>query len=332
MPYSSTTDPSRSLKLAVLLAARADGTLYPRRAVLPCLLLLLIPSRAFAQNSPPHDDYKISTSVELVLLDVSVKDPKGGYVSGLTKDQFRVYENGALQKITEFSSADTPVTAGLVMDDSGSMRSKRSELNAAGVAFAEASNPEDQIFVVNFNDKVWRSLPKDIPFTGDIRLLRAALSQGRTEGRTALYDAIAMALSHLDSGRREKKTLVVVSDGGDNASTRKLKDLMALIQESRATIYTVGLFDEGDPDNNPGVLKRIASVSGGECFLPEKLDEIGPICKKIAKDIRNRYTIGYTPARGNDPKPLRKIRVVAEAPERGKIIVRTRASYYLRER
>src|SRR5437763_13544300 len=129
-------------------------------------------------------EFKIHTGVELVLLDVSVKNASGGYVTGLNKDQFQIYENGVPQKITEFAVADAPVAVGLVMDDSGSMESRRSSLVAAGVAFIEASNPKDQIFVVNFNDKVRRGLPESVPFTDDINLLRAALSKDRPEGRT----------------------------------------------------------------------------------------------------------------------------------------------------
>jgi Ca-activated chloride channel family protein len=304
---------------------RRDGKSNPA-----LLLFLLLPgSRAFAQNPSPTGEFKISTDVDLVLLDVSVREAKGGYVSGLTKDNFHIFENGAPQKITEFASADIPVTIGLVMDASGSMKSKRPDVITAGLVFIGASNPQDQIFVVNFNDKVRRGLPDAVPFTDDIRLLGAALSKDGAQGQTALYDAIAFALGHLESGRRAKKALIVVSDGGDNRSQRNFKEVMQLIQESRATVYTVGIFDPDDPDQNPQVLARIAKVSGGESFLPEKLDEISPICKKIAKDIRNRYTIGYIPVRTSDKAGLRKIRLVAAAPDRGKLIVRTRASYLL---
>src|SRR5205823_5571921 len=172
------------------------------------------------------------------------------------------------------------------------------------------SNPKDQMFVVNFNDKVWSGLPKSSPFSDDVDLLRAALSKHKPEGRTALYDAIAFALKHLETGRRDKKALVVVSDGGDNCSVQGFKDVMRLIEESAATVYTVGIFEPEDPDRNPGVLKRIAAVSGGECFLPGELEPILPVCQKIAKDIRNRYTIGYLPVRSGDKAADRKIRVV----------------------
>jgi VWFA-related protein len=294
--------------------------------------LLFLALNGAAQDSFQNVDFKIRADVELVLLDVSVKNPTGGYVAGLTKNQFQIYENGVPQKVSEFAAADEPVAIGLVIDQSGSMKPRRSSLIEAGVAFIEASNPRDQIFVVNFNDKARRGLPDSIPFTDNIDLLRKALSIQPPEGRTSLYDAVALALKHLESSRREKKTLVVISDGGDNCSTHTLKEVMRLIEESAATIYTVGLYDPDDPDSNPGVLKHIASLSGGECFLPAESEPILPICKKIAKDIRNRYTLGYLPVRTNDKGAVRKIRVVATSDEKQKLIVRTRTAYRLPER
>ncbi len=305
------------------------GRRWGKSCLAVSVLPLLLTSRVLSQEPPPRSEFRISTDVELVLLDVSVKQAKGGYVSGLTKGNFQIYENGVAQNITEFASADIPVAVGLVFDDSGSMRSKRPDVITAGLVFIGASNPRDQIFVVNFNDKVRRGLPETVPFTDDIKLLRSALSRDLAEGQTALYDAIALSLDHLESGRRDKKTLVVVSDGGDNVSAHSLKELMQLVQESRATIYTIGIFAADDPDRNPQVLERLARVSGGESFLPNGLDEVAPICRQIAKDIRNRYTIGYIPLHNSDKAALRKIRVVATAPNRGKLVVRTRTSYML---
>lgn len=299
--------------------------------LLSLLLLFPIAPSLPAQAPERNGDFRISTEVDLVLLDVSVKDPKGGYVSGLKQEDFKVYEDGVLQKITTFTSADVPVAVGLVTDNSGSMQSKRASLIQAGLEFVRGSNPEDQIFVINFDDDVRLGLPKSVPFTDNINLLRSALSQGLPQGRTALYDAIAAGLKHLDLGQRGKKALIVVSDGGDNFSSIKFSELMKMIQESPATVYTVGLYDPDDPDRNPGVLRRISKTSGGECFLPENFKEIVPILTKIAKDIRNRYTIGYIPAADGAKKALRKIRVAANAPGHEKLIVRTRSSYVLPE-
>jgi Ca-activated chloride channel family protein len=306
-----------------------------------CLaLLLLLPIvRAPASQDPKADraqqrsgEFKISTDVVLVLLDVSVKDSKGGYVSGLARDDFHVYENGIAQKLTVFSSGDEPVTVGLVIDESGSMRPKHDQVITAGLTFIGASNPNDQMFVVNFNDTVRSGLPPDIPFSDDLAVLHDALSRNKPEGQTALYDAIAFALQHLEKGQRAKKMLVVVSDGGDNRSRRTLPELMKLIQESQATIYAVGIYDRDDTDHNPEVLKRIANAGGGEWFLPQLVDQIGPICRKIAKDIRNRYTIGYIPDRNpGDKAAIRNIKVDISAPDHKKLTVRTRTSYALPE-
>jgi VWFA-related protein len=300
------------------------------------LSLLLVLLAGFSVHAGPQTDavesgeFKISTEVRLVLLDVSVKNTKGGNVPGLTKNDFRVYENGIAQQITVFSNADVPVTVGLVMDDSGSMESKRPEVITAGLAFAGVSNPRDEIFVVNFDDEVRLGLPGNVPFSDNAELLRSALSHDRPAGRTSLYDAVASALSHLESGRRDKKALVVISDGGDNASKITFPELLRLIEASRATIYTVGIFELSDPDRNPGVLKRIAAASGGECFLPGDIDQVIQICKKIAKDIRSRYTIGYTPARTDNKPGLRRIRVEAVTADHEKLAVRTRSGYSLK--
>jgi Ca-activated chloride channel family protein len=273
-----------------------------------------------------EQDFTIRTTSRLVLLDVSVKDTAGGFVSGLTKDNFKVFENGKPQQITQFADADVPVTVGIVVDESGSMRPKRPEVITAALGFIQASNPQDEMFVINFNERPRRGLPEMMLFSDDIQVLRSALWRGVPEGRTALYDAIEMALHQLDMGRRDKKTLVVISDGGDNISVHKLPEVTHDVLASLATIYTIGIFDEDDPEKNPAILGRLAHVSGGVAYLPKTLDEIVPICRQIAKDIRTRYTIGYIPAVGNG-QPERHIKVQASAPNRDKLVVRTRTSY-----
>ena len=279
-----------------------------------------------APNKQGDQDYTIRTTSRLVLLDVSVKDPKGGFVSGLSKDNFKVYENGKAQEITQFANADIPVTVGIVVDESGSMRPKRAEVITAALAFITASNPQDEIFIINFNEKVYHGLPDTVLFSDNIQQLRDALWKDPAQGRTALYDAIFTALHQLDMGRRDKKTLVVISDGGDNISSHNFKDVMDAVESTVATIYTIGIFDEDDPDRNPGVLKSLAHVSGGEVYFPPKLEGIVPVCKQIAKDIRTRYTIGYIPSVENG-KGLRHVKVAVSAPDRGKLIARTRTSY-----
>jgi len=279
------------------------------------------------QAAAKADDqnYTIRTTSRLVLLDVSVKDAKGGFVSGLAKDNFQVYENGKMQEISEFADADIPVTVGLVVDESGSMRPKRRDVITAALEFVEASNPHDEVFVVNFNERARRGLPDIVPFSDNIDLLRSALWQGEPEGRTALYDAIEMSLHQLTMGRRDKKTLVVISDGGDNISMHKLPEVMHDVLASLTTIYTIGIFDEDDPERNPAVLEHLTHVSGGVAYFPKGIGEVTPICRQIAKDIRTRYTIGYIP--NAEGKPERHVKVTASAPDHEKLVVRTRTSY-----
>jgi len=297
------------------------------------LLLSTVPSltQSDTLSRPRNGDegLTISTDVELVVLDVSVKDAKGGYVSGLAKEDFRVFEDKKAQAIKYFSHEDIPVTVGLVIDNSGSMRPKRAEVVTAALSFVEASNPHDEVFVVNFNDRVHRGLQEPVLFTDDMNLLRAALWKGASSGRTALYDAMAYSLQYLEKGRMDKKTLIVVSDGGDNASALRFSELMRLIQEARATIYTIGIFAPEDPDRNPGVLRKLASVSGGDYFELPELSDIEPTCKKIAADIRNRYTLAYTPAHLNSPKEERSVKVTASARTHMKLIAHTRTSYIM---
>ncbi len=233
------------------------------------------PAAAKQQELP--QDFTIRTTSRLVLLDVSVKDSEGGFVSDLTKDNFKIQENGKPQEITQFANADIPVTVGIVVDESGSMRPKKSHVVAAALEFIQASNPQDEIFVINFNERARRGLPDILPFS-------------------------------------------------DNISRHKFPDVMHDVLASLATIYTIGIFDEDDPDRNPSVLEKLAHVSGGSVYLPKTLDDVTPICRQIAKDIRTRYTIGYIPTADNG-KPERRVKVVASAPNRAKLIVRTRTSY-----
>jgi VWFA-related protein len=193
------------------------------------------------------------------------------------------------------------------------------------LVFIQASNPMDEMFIVNFNEKPRRGLPDEMLFSDNVQQLRSALWQGDPEGRTALYDAIEMSLHQLDFGRQAKKTLVVISDGGDNHSMHTLADVKRDVLSSLTTIYTVGIYDEDDPEKNEGVLKDLAHVSGGVFYHPQTLDEIVPICRQIAKDIRNRYSIGYVPS--VEGKMERHIKVTASSSDHPKLVVRTRTSY-----
>jgi Ca-activated chloride channel family protein len=271
------------------------------------------------------ENYTIHSEVRLVLLDVSVKDREGGLVAGLSKDNFSVLENGRPQRITVFDHNDLPVTAGILVDESRSMTPKRADVLTAAQTFIEESNPHDEVFVLNFNDKVTPGLPGETLFSDDLQQLRSALYRGVPEGKTALYDAVVTGLKQLELGRRDKKALILISDGGDNASEHNRRQVFDLVERSIATIYTIGLFDPDDPDRDPGVLQKLAKISGGEAYLPRSPAEMVSACRRIAKDIRTRYTIGYLPQEG--ASSLRRITVRVSAPGHARLITRTRSNY-----
>ena len=302
------------------------------RCLAALCFLMALPIVARPQEGPPpgrrpSDPYTIRVSVGLVVLHATVQNHRGHLVSGLRQDDFHVYEDAVPQRIQYFSHEDVPVTVGLVIDNSGSMRPKVHDVIAAALAFARSSNPQDQMFVVNFNEHVRFALPEPTPFADRPGQLQLALSRIKADGETALYDAIAAALEHLKCGDRDKKVLIVISDGGDNASQHNLDQIMATARQSDAIIYTLGLFDQNDPDKNPHVLKRLARETGGEAFLLESLRQVVPICEQIARDIRNQYTVAYIPTNRKLDGTYRVIQVKAEAPHRGHLFVRTRAGY-----
>jgi VWFA-related protein len=297
------------------------------------LFLLFLPSVARPQEASTSEPrqvnpYKISVSVSSVVLHATVQNHKGTPVSGLGKDDFQVYEDGVLQQIDFYSHEDIPVTVGLVLDNSGSMRPKRDEVIAAAMAFARSSNPQDQMFVVNFNEHVSFGLPADTPFTDQPGQLQVALSRFKTNGETALYDALAVALEHLKKGNRDKKVLIVVSDGGDNASKYKLSQILAMAGQSEAIIYTIGMYTEENEDKNPNALRQLSKATGGEAFFPQTIPEVVPICERIAHDIREQYTLAYAPMNRKQDGAYRVIEVKARAPGLGRLSVRTRAGYY----
>ena len=300
-----------------------------RRAAIRDLLiagaasLLLLPATAKAPADVP--DFVIHSDVRLVLLDVSVKDRDGGLIAGLTKDTFHVDENGTPQNITVFADKDVPVTVGILVDDSRSMAPKQAEVLSAATTFIEKSNKQDEIFVLNFNDTVKRGLPRNVLFSDDLPLLRTAISRGVAEGRTAFNDAVVDGLQQLEQGRRDKKTLIVISDGGDNASRTTAMKCSIWCERSVATIYTIGLFDEGDKDQDPGILKKLARMTGGIAYFPTDAEDMTAVCEGIAKDIRTRYTVGYPPPANGGA--LRHIRVRVSVPGRAGLIARTRPSY-----
>ena len=301
-----------------------------------CLMALLVfilapcvcgTQDAHPSTNQPGEEYTLTIHANMVLLSAAVLDRHNTLVSGLEKDDFHIYEDGVLQKISYFSHEDIPITAGILVDNSGSMGPKRFDVISAALAFARSSNSQDQMFVVNFNENVTFALPADMPFTDRPDKLLLALSSIRATGETALYDGIAAALDHLKLGNRDKKVLVLLTDGGDNSSKHKLPELINMAKQSSAIIYVIGIFDERDGDQNPGVLRRLAKETGGEAFFPESSRELAAICEGVARDIRNQYTLAYVPAMQEKPGTYRSIEVKASAAHHGHLSVRTRAGY-----
>ena len=301
----------------------------------PAAFVLLLAAGSFAATqlkpspSVPSDPeaFRISVDVSLVVLQATVRDREGHTVPNLSSQDFEVFEDGRLQPIRLFRHEDTPVTVGLVIDHSGSMSEKLGDVTAGARAFVKSSNSHDQMFVVDFNETVSLGLPQGIGFSDNADQLGNAIWARPAEGRTALYDAILSGLNRLGEGASDKKVLIVISDGGDNASKSRLDRVLKMAEQSSAVIYTIGLFEPDDPDANPKVLRRLAQETGGQAFFPAKLSETVEICQRIARDIRDQYTIGYSSATDKRDGSYHKVRLTARAKADGKLSVRTRAGY-----
>jgi VWFA-related protein len=292
--------------------------------------------------TPPAEkksnEYTIFSEVNEVVLHATVIDKRGHIVNDLKQDDFHVFEDGVPQALVHFTHADVPVTMGIVIDDSGSMRPKREAVNAAALIFAKTSNPQDQVFVVNFNDVYYLDTPGD--FASTIEDLKSALDKIDSRGGTALRDAVIASLDHLKLGNRDKKVLLVITDGEDNASRYTFEELMDRAQKSTAVIYTIGLLgsDEtsdlfrirgGEAHRAAKVLKELAEATGGEPYFPKSLDEVESTCRQIAHDIRNQYTLVYRPTNLKKDGTYRTIRVDAFQPHtKNKFVVRTRPGYF----
>jgi Ca-activated chloride channel family protein len=284
------------------------------------------PERTLSQgtNHPPA----LSSNTELVALPVNVVDAHGNFVAGLKIDNFRVFEDGQIQNISLFEQEDAPVTVGLIVDHSGSMGPRLPEVAAAVLAFAHSSNREDEMFVVDFDDTVSVELLDGKPFTSDAQELEKAITEVGARGQTALYDAVAEGFIHLKLGQWNRKALVIVSDGGDNVSRNTFSQVLETARSSHVVIYAIGLLDEDDEEENPGVLRRLCRETGGVAFFPPKGSSIESISKQIAGDLRKQYMLGYVPPRNFGGDSFRKIEVRVSAPG-GKVRVRSRTGYSL---
>jgi len=295
------------------------------------------PQSGGTTTAPPPDDqapandsvFVFKKEVQEVILHATVVDDQRRLVTNLDRPAFTVFEDGVPQKTTSFHRDDVPVAMGIVIDNSGSMREKRDKVNQAVLNLIKASNPNDEIFVVNFSQDSYL----DQDFTSDINLLQQALHKLSAQGSTALYDAIVASAVHLKNNTRvDRKVLLVITDGRDNASQETLQQAARrLQQENGPTLYAIGLLSDEMQQAGVDALQSLADSTGGVAFFPRGLDEVDDITRTVARDIRSQYTIGYKPTKPREAGGYRAIEVRALAPGYRKLTVRTRSGYYAGE-
>jgi Ca-activated chloride channel family protein len=284
----------------------------------------------------PQKDFRIGVNVDLVVLYTSVLDKTGQFVSGLKQENFKVFEDGVGQNMLSFSQEDAPISLGIVLDTSGSMRSKFDNVIKAALAFIHASNPDDEVFLVGFNDEV--ELLED--FTSDIDTISDTLNNTIVTGGTALWDAIYLSVQKAHSGTRPKKALVVITDGEDRDSYYKLDEMVAKVQESDVQVYCIGLLDEvpdkgmfghwskTEPEKAHDALQRIADETGAKAFFPKDIREINTIVSQIAYELRNQYSISYISSNQARDGTWRRLKVALDATGSNTMRVRYRPGYF----
>ena len=286
-----------------------------------------------APPKTPSGEYVFRQQVEEVMLYATVVDPRNRIVTNLDRNSFTVFEDNVPQKITSFRRQDIPVSMGLLIDNSGSMRIKRPAVNQAALNLVRASNPQDEIFVENFTNG--DDLILDQGFTSDVNLLKEALEKVNSRGATALYDAVVAGADYLAKGaKHDKKILVLITDGEDNGSVKTLEQAVSFVQkENGPTVYTIGILEKGDKAAKRArrALERLSLETGGIAFFPSDLSEVDEISRQIAHDIRSQYAIGYKPVRPQSEGGFRNVRVEAKA-GKDKLIVRTKSGYFAGQR
>jgi VWFA-related protein len=290
--------------------------------------VLVASSLVLAQSAqPPPDETPVfRADTRLVILPVSVADKNGKLVTDLPQKSFKVYENGIEQSIKIFKREDVPVSLGIIIDNSGSMKEKRQKVEIASMDLVKASNPQDEVFIVNFNDDAWL----DVPFTSDIKRLEDGVAKIDSRGGTAMRDAINLSLDYLKKeGKRQKKALLIITDGNDNASGISLEKLLNRAQQDEVVVYAIGLLNE-EEHREAKIAKRaldaLTRESGGLSFYPKGVAEVDQLTLQIAHEIRNQYTIGYSPTLPAGDGSFRQIKVTVNAA--GHPMVRTRTGYY----
>ena len=280
-----------------------------------------------SQPPPPQDETPVFTlDARLVPLHVSVVDKNGKLITNLPQSAFKVFENNVEQPLKIFNREDVPVSMGIIIDNSGSMREKRPKVAAAALELIKESNPQDEVFIVDFNDVAYL----DAPFTNNIKKLEQVLDKIDTRGGTAMRDAISMSIDYAKTeGKKSKKVLLVITDGNDNTSNETLEQLVRKARQSEVLIYCIGLLNDEEPREARAAkraLNELAAASGGLAYYPKSLSEVESITPQIAHEIRNQYILAYTPLNAALDGSFRAIKVTVKAP--GNPTVRTRNGYF----
>ena len=259
----------------------------------------------------------LHVDVELALVNVVVTDPYNRLVTGLDMDNFRVFEDNVEQEITAFSSEDVPISIGVIFDCSGSMSNKLGKAREAAIEFFKTANPDDEFFLVSFNERAELTSP----FTNSVEDLQSRLMLTSSKGRTALLDAIYLGLSQMRGAHNAKRALLILSDGGDNHSRYEERDIKRLVKEADTQLYAIGIFDPleyrsrtFEELNGPSLLSEITEMTGGRVFAADNLNELPDIATKIGLELRNQYVLGYRPSNKVHDGRWRKIKIQMRAP------------------
>jgi VWFA-related protein len=301
--------------------------MHPINRLAAAAMLVAAGGGVYAQQAQvPDDQSVIRVETRLVVLHCAVMDRKGNLITNLPQSAFKVYENNVQQQVKLFRREDVPVSLGIVIDNSGSMRDKRQRVEAAAMRLVKASNRQDDVFIVNFNDDAYL----DVPFTNQISKLEEGVARIDSRGGTAMRDAISMSLDYLkQEGKKDKKVLLVVTDGNDTASTGiTLEKLVEKAHKSEALIYGIGILSQEESRDRKKAQRAIDALtkaSGGASYYPGDVSEVEAIADQVARDIRSQYVIAYSPANQNLDGTFRAIKVVANG---GRYTVRTRTGYY----
>ena len=291
------------------------------------LFLLTLAAAMVPAQTPPQDEAPTFTlDTKLVVLHASVLDKNGKLVTNIPQSGFKVFENNVEQPLKIFNREDVPVSMGIIIDNSGSMREKRPKVAAAALELIKASNPQDEVFIVDFNDVAYL----DAPFTNNLKKLEQVLDKIDTRGGTAMRDAISMSIDYAKTeGKKTKKVLLVITDGNDNTSNETLEQLVRKARQSEVLIYCIGLLNDEEPREGraaKNALKKLAEASGGLDYYPKTLGEVESITPQIAHEIRNQYILAYTPLNAALDGTFRAIKVTVKAP--GNPTVRVRNGYF----